>query len=629
MSLTLPNPSNIKVQYNTRAEFVVSTIPDTVNFVMADGLIYERDSAGTALTAFDGSKWSPTLGHITPAHFGAVADGATDSADEIQAMFDWGAVKSAEIAWDSTGKSPDYTKLVFDFSQGTYAVSKQIELNADNSHCVILNPSIKAIAGTWSTDGEEIIWQDGSIVSASNPAPETAISGTVYFRHELDDFIFKCKANCTYVTFENPDLNCNGLCGGLFLRSRCTVKRPNIRRIGWVPRTIPGGGDMEDAYTEEGRGAIGIYAQSGDAHIRDGWVGQFDQTDPEYFDALQWNAIGIYAADSDLTVIGTKFRWAWSNIVLTGTNHRFVQIHSFNGMRSYSFSERNAADQTMLDAYFGFSTATYNCPIRYYHAGVAVMAHKFEWDGSTWSRSNGKNWDNTFDDCYFDNCHFDLHSDGVRFNNPKLGAKDTSSLSYPGATYVNGASVSPTGSIDYWWKAWANSDANQVQRLSITGLEPFVEGTVKKIVEFADGDTTWLNKGVAFGSLDNNKMEEVSADNWEMKNQYTHLNPGKGTPCVTYFTFGSDGSKIQFADGTTTSSSGAITTDVLFGAEGDDAVVSNNAGNIELTLTAGSGNIILTGDGSAARYIRLVGLPTSNPGGSDRLWNDGGTLKIT
>lgn len=29
------------------------------------------------------------------------------------------------------------------------------------------------------------------------------------------------------------------------------------------------------------------------------------------------------------------------------------------------------------------------------------------------------------------------------------------------------------------------------------------------------------------------------------------------------------------------------------------------------------------------RYLTLVGLPTANPGGANRVWNDGGTLKIT
>lgn len=629
MALTIPSPSNVRICYDTRAEFLSASVPALINYVQAGGLMYVRDATGTAATVADGSKWSPTPEHITPLHFGAAGDGATDDLAAIDAMLAWGATYGASVPWDSVTDDDEWpTQVVYHFESRTYAVSGPIDIEAANRNSVFESPSIIAIPGTWSTSGTEYI-------------------GDV--KVTKDDYIFNQKASATYIIFRNPHLNCNGLCGGMKLRTRTIVEQPWIKKMGWT-----------DKGTTDGlpEGSVGIYCASGDTHIRDGWIGQWDQSDPEYYDADAYSAVGLYAGDSDVTVIGTKFRWTHENIVCTGTNNRFVQIHSFNGMESYSHDGRSvdATLQAAMDAWFGFDTSAYDFPIRQYHSGVRVLPRRT--DGATVKL--GKNWDTTFDDCYFDNCHFELESDGTRFNNPKLGSKPSASLSYPGATYEGGAAVSPAGVIDYWWRCIAY-ETNGIPRVGIDGLEPYVESTVKQIIVF-DGPTTWtattavaagdylkhlsggttrvykvLKAGTTGGTgpnhtsgvatngsakllyrddadanwatgasawetLDLNKMNETYGDNFRGLRGYTHLNVRKGTPATLYYTLGQT-SNVQFADDNTTRSGTEIAGLVKFGSAGDHARVRASLGSLVVANTLGdlfggepNSVVIVTGD---------------------------------
>lgn len=78
------------IGYETRAEAAVANIPAVVKTLRAGALAYRRDAAGTALTTADGQKWSP-LKEVTPQHFGAVADGATDDTPAFLAAIASGA----------------------------------------------------------------------------------------------------------------------------------------------------------------------------------------------------------------------------------------------------------------------------------------------------------------------------------------------------------------------------------------------------------------------------------------------------------------------------------------------------------------------------------------------------------
>jgi hypothetical protein len=107
--------------YASRTAFEAASPPVALNqwVVMSDTLAlhYVADAAGTAITSANGVKGSPS-GAVTPQHFGAVADGATDDQPAIQAMVDWLVATSGDgiaggEAW---------------FPPGTYFVADTITL---------------------------------------------------------------------------------------------------------------------------------------------------------------------------------------------------------------------------------------------------------------------------------------------------------------------------------------------------------------------------------------------------------------------------------------------------------------------------------------------------------------------
>jgi hypothetical protein len=67
------------------------------------------------------------------------------------------------------------------------------------------------------------------------------------------------------------------------------------------------------------------------------------------------------------------------------------------------------------------------------------------------------------------------------------------------------------------------------------------------------------------------------------------------------------------------------------------AILANSSGKVvdieadhNINLYCQSGPILIQGTGpSSVNDIRMVGLPTSNPGGSGKLWNNGGVINIT
>lgn len=555
------------------------------------------------LTGITGYAELQGKGPFSPAQWAAPIDG-TDASDEIQAMIDWGAIVAQEVYVNPDGNNPVETPIVFDFEGHTYGVSKQITLAPANSQCSIINGGFKAIAGTWSTSGTQTI---GDITVT------------------LDDYIFKSNG-ATFVTFRDLKMNCNGLCGAIKAGARNTIWNCTIMKIGGV--------------TGELKGSVGIYANAGNVMVWGGWIRQWDQNDVEYYDKDAYNAIGIFCDDSDLTVYGTKIYWCYDNIIMAGTNHRYIYTHSFNGMRSYGYVDRGAQSaefQAELDAYFGFDTSTYDFPIRSYHAGFRQLRN--------FGGKLGKAWDNAFDFGYFDNCHLEMESDSVFFVSPRLGSKPTSSLSHPDATYVGqtdtfdgdgietdfsvdyvlktadltvkvggvtktlGADYTVSGStvtfavapasgsgnvklitadraigtpgtIDFWWKMYAY-EANGQPRLAIDTIIPFVEGTVKKIAVFEDaGSDTWANDGSAFEVLDYNLMQENSADNFRLVRAYTQVNADTDEPCVLFYSFGNNSNIAFYDDASTRDGAGGFSGYVKFGSRGDHARIRSSLGSV-------------------------------------------------
>lgn len=71
------DPTDYRLSFDTRAEFIATNIPATLLYVMAASRLYRQDTSGTAATTADGGNWA-TDGLVTPQHFGAVDDGTTN-----------------------------------------------------------------------------------------------------------------------------------------------------------------------------------------------------------------------------------------------------------------------------------------------------------------------------------------------------------------------------------------------------------------------------------------------------------------------------------------------------------------------------------------------------------------------
>lgn len=111
---------------------------------------------------------------------------------------------------------------------------------------------------------------------------------------------------------------------------------------------------------------------------------------------------------------------------------------------------------------------------------------------------------------------------------------------------------------------------------------------------------TWQATGVGTNTI------AISADdnlNWTAGNRIT---------------LGASAADIQLTAATDVS---LFPTDDLTVVAGD-AINASAGGDIVLTAT---GNVIVT----AGSFLELPGLPTATPGGTDRVWNNGGVLNIT
>lgn len=155
MTLTVPNPSNVKVSYDTRAEFQAASIPSIINYTLAEGLTYIRDASGTAVVAADGSKWSPLVGEATPAHFGAVGDGVTDDTEALTAWKDF-IISSFGVSGGLTGALP-----VFDLGGKRYAISGGLSFTTDRGS-ILQNGTLYAIGSSWTGASDFMVEWDSA-----------------------------------------------------------------------------------------------------------------------------------------------------------------------------------------------------------------------------------------------------------------------------------------------------------------------------------------------------------------------------------------------------------------------------------------------------------------------------------
>lgn len=456
MALTLSNPSMIKISYNTREEFEAASIPSVINYVMAEGLLFERDATGTALTAADGSTWSPTLNNVTPLHWGADGTGVTDSADVFDTMLAWTAVKAATLPWKPAGDRSFDTRIVISGANSLYALSRTIWIEEENSRTMFQNMDVVAIGTGWETAGG------------------TDLTEYFAYRPHKSDFMFNCRANATYVIMHNVNLNCSNLCGGVKLRHKGRFWNGQITKCA----------------------GIGVECEKGDVWVAHSILNQWDQNDPEFYDPDAYTGIMVFSDNSDMLVTGCKIRWARELVRWEATNCNMWDTHLFNGCEGYKAADRSAFSADMLEAmddYFGAGTDwdTHDFTGRTYHpfivtAGSSLLTFK----------------DNSVNDCYVDNAHAELYADRISFNNIQLAADDS-------ITFL------ADGMPDYWFRLYCNDNGATPQcRISVDRI--LVEDVTKQIVKTSSyNGNTW---GIAYGDFEssalNNGIGSTSDAGW-------------------------------------------------------------------------------------------------------------------
>lgn len=654
MALTLPNPSNLKAQFNTRAELAAASIPTGVNYVMAAGLTYVRDASGTALTAADGSKWSPPEWQISPVHFGAVADGATDDLTAIQAAVDWAASVADAVPIFSDDKRDYGHRVTIDGLDKTYAISDEITLAGTNRFNRICNFNLKAIGGSWATD---------TILGA------TRASG----------FVFNAGALASYVEYSNCTINCNNLAGGI----KAAGSRTRI--VGCTIDKVAG---------------IGIECAASDVWVDRCIIGQWTTNDAEYYDPDAYTGVGLYLSESDARITSCTIRWLDRLVQIDSTNNIIQHCHMFNGMQGYNYADRDTDLNTPLDTYFGWvagTAATTDITPRTLHTGINTGKELVDnWKEAPTALVNGasqtgtslivdtisattlgyldsgkefsvagvagtyalssqitisgnaatltftpslasspannaavtfvantgshpnKSHDSDLDNVYFDNCHHELYGNGLTFNNCKFGSKDSSSLNT---------------SIDWWIRCHAPEDA-ALPKVIIRNFKTFVSSYDRYLIKFIpdNGDNWDLTTSVINTDGTYNYVDTIGgqhlADAFSASAPYTHLILSDDDPGITYRGLDS-GAFVGFADDTTGATipqvggngntlrlkgSSILTGDALTDLQGGDrGAMTVSTGNSGVTsASTAADDLIVEKDGNGGITIAVPNTATAN-----------------
>lgn len=247
MSLTIPGPSNLKISFGNRAEFLAASIPSAINYVLAGGLMFVRDATGTAATTSDGAKWSPA--HIvTPLHWGAVGDGVADDAAPINAMLTWAAA-------DRPVTGLIGPKVVIDFLGLQYGIGSSI----------VFPSGIK-----------------GGVIRAGSFIPIGTWTSTAYM----------VTNHASYTTFYDMSLNGDK-------KARCWDDSSSSGRCRMYNTQIYRGTDI--GYHKTGGG--------GETRWFGGQITEYLPSDPEFADQSNFEMTGMLIEESDCKFHGTNIRW--------------------------------------------------------------------------------------------------------------------------------------------------------------------------------------------------------------------------------------------------------------------------------------------------------------------------------
>ena len=526
--------ANRVYQFTSRAAFVsgyAALSLEDGDHVAAEGLMYEYENGATYISDLPGFKPEP---RFTTKHFGAVCDGITDDADALDEYFAYGGALAVEQMAYQTPKTDWPGRRVYN-GLGINAISRPINLDDTNKTAVLVGFFFVAIGSSWETAGG------------------TGTSELEAYRPNASDYmVYSTGAN--YLKVENCIFECNNLCGGVNLTYGGEVIGSSIRHCA----------------------GVGVRGQVGNTWVIETHIGQWEQTDVEYYDKDAYTGLGVLCQSgaSDMRVINCHFSWMRELIRFEGTNCHVWGGHYFNGCISYLAADRTDNDDfdTALMNYYSLGSLTavraYNFPERTYNAGAVTAG----------SASN----DCSFNDVYLDNCHCEHYNNRVVWTNPKLGHK-------AGSTF---------GSMkDYWWKFYAAEVDDDLDAIIKNVQIQVNTGTKAKNIVLANYSTfTWsLESYGLVGSDAVNATTPTEGDGISVEPPTTVMTlfGQNKDPLRKFYSFAT-GMFNGYADASTTKDGNDFPIWLRFGAVGDN--LQARAANLKLKSVDGGTEYFSTGE---------------------------------
>lgn len=271
-SVVIPDADGINISFDTLADLNAATVPDGVGHVMAAGLVFVQDNAGTAQTSNGGTKnWSPVRAYATPLHWGAAGDGVTDDTSAVQAWLNFIMAENAHT--ELVGPKP-----VFSGAGRQYAISSGLTIPGGCDGAILRDFSLIAIGNGWSSSD------------------------------------FMVTNNATYADFYSIGLNCNDKCSGWDDAAGSGRVRHYSQQIYRM---------VDYGYRKSGGG--------GELRYIGGQITQFLTSDPEFATQSNFTAVGMFIEESDCKIHDTNIRWCKTCYESNGGQQYIYNCHFVQG----------------------------------------------------------------------------------------------------------------------------------------------------------------------------------------------------------------------------------------------------------------------------------------------------------